>query len=110
MKSAGPHALGSAANASRSRFAFLAPQTLALRPPGLLQVRPVGADEPVRIQTRVDRLLLGASFQCKLDGTPFGPCQSPKRYRVSLGRHTFKVKAVGDSTPAVFSFRVKPKF
>ena len=51
----------------------------------------------------------GSSFLCKLDFSAFAPCGSPKRYRVGLGPHTFKVKAVGESSPAVFSFRVKRK-
>jgi len=49
----------------------------------------------------------GANFLCKLDGNPFAICESPKRYHVEPGQHTFKVKAVGDPTPATFSFRVK---
>jgi hypothetical protein len=34
-------------------------------------------------------------YVCKLDKRHFKPCKSPKTYRVGLGRHLFKVKAVG---------------
>lgn len=34
-------------------------------------------------------------YVCKLDNRHFKPCKSPKTYRVGLGRHLFKVKAVG---------------
>jgi len=37
----------------------------------------------------------GANFLCKLDGNPFAICESPKRYHVEPGQHTFKLKAVG---------------
>jgi hypothetical protein len=65
--------------------------------------------EKVRVKFRFSANRTGASFLCKLDGNPFAPCLSPKRYRVEPGQHTFKVKAVGDPTPAVFSLRVKRK-
>jgi hypothetical protein len=66
--------------------------------------------EKARVRFRFSANRAGATFLCKLDFNSFAPCESPKRYRVSPGRHTFKVKAVGDTTPAVFSFRVKHKF
>jgi hypothetical protein len=34
-------------------------------------------------------------FQCKIDGRPFRRCRSPKTYRVGLGRHVFRVRAIG---------------
>jgi hypothetical protein len=34
-------------------------------------------------------------YVCKLDKHAFKPCKSPKTYRVGLGKHVFKVKAVG---------------
>lgn len=55
----------------------------------------------------------GSTFQCKLDRRPFKPCASPKVYRgLKARRHRFKVRAVDDlgqtdSTPAVFSWRVR---
>jgi hypothetical protein len=53
----------------------------------------------------------GARFECQLDRKAFKPCSSPKRVRVSLGNHTFKVRAVdaagiADPAPAKAKFRV----
>jgi Ca2+-binding RTX toxin-like protein len=50
-------------------------------------------------------------FRCKLDRGPFKPCRSPRRYRLALGAHTFRVFAIDragnrDRTPALFRFRV----
>lgn len=51
-------------------------------------------------------------FQCKLDNRPFAACRSPKTYRhLSVGKHTFKVKALDtsgnrDTTPAVTRFQI----
>ena len=54
---------------------------------------------------------LGSSFRCELDRGPFRACHSPRRYRVGLGRHAFRVFAVdtagnADGSPVVFRFRV----
>jgi hypothetical protein len=65
--------------------------------------------EKVRVRFRFSANQQVSGFLCKLDFTAFAPCSAPKRYRVEKGFHTFKVKAVGDPTPAVFSFRVKAK-
>lgn len=54
-------------------------------------------------------------FQCKLDSKPFKPCRSPfTSKRLSLGAHTFKVRARDDSgkldpSPASVSFKVVAK-
>lgn len=42
-------------------------------------------------------------FECRLDGGGFERCQSPKRYRVGVGSHIFKVRArdfSGNTGPA----------
>jgi hypothetical protein len=79
--------------------------TIDAHPAKLVETR----RQKARVKFRFSANLLGASFRCKIDANKFAPCSSPKRFRVYPGRHTFKVKAVGDSTPAVFSFRVKRK-
>jgi hypothetical protein len=35
------------------------------------------------------------AFLCRLDGRPLKRCRSPKRYGVGVGRHVFRVRAVG---------------
>jgi Ca2+-binding RTX toxin-like protein len=54
----------------------------------------------------------GARFHCKLDRKPFRPCRSPRRYRLALGSHTFRVYAIDvagnlDRSPAVARFRIR---
>jgi hypothetical protein len=54
----------------------------------------------------------GSTFQCKLDGKPFKPCRSPfTSAKLSLGRHTFAVRARDESgkldpSAATCSFKV----
>jgi len=55
----------------------------------------------------------GAGFRCRLDRRPVRSCGSPRTYRVSLGRHVFRVFAIDaagnrDGSPALFRFRVRP--
>jgi hypothetical protein len=56
-----------------------------------------------------------SAFQCKLDSRPFRPCRSPFTITtLSLGRHTFKVRARDDSgkldpSPATYSFKLSAK-
>jgi Ca2+-binding RTX toxin-like protein len=54
----------------------------------------------------------GSTFRCRVDRGPFKPCRSPRRYRLGLGRHAFRVFAIDaagnrDRTPAVLSFRIR---
>jgi hypothetical protein len=54
----------------------------------------------------------GSTFQCKMDGKPFKPCSSPKKYKkLKAGKHVFKVRAIDkagnvDPTPAKRKFTV----
>jgi hypothetical protein len=54
----------------------------------------------------------GSTFQCRLDGQPFGACASPKGYSgLGAGQHTFRVRAIDragnvDSTPATKGFTI----
>ena len=56
-----------------------------------------------------------ARFLCKLDGSGFSPCTSPKTFgKLSRGRHGFYVKALDpfsnvDATAAAYSFKVVKK-
>ncbi len=54
----------------------------------------------------------GARFRCKLDRKRFGPCASPRAYRVPLGRHALRVFAIDeagnrDPTAALFRFAIR---
>jgi hypothetical protein len=55
------------------------------------------------------------TFLCRIDRRAFKPCDSPKTYgRLSLSRHTFKVRAVdeagnADPSAAARGFRVVPR-
>ncbi len=57
----------------------------------------------------------GSSFQCKLNRRPFRSCRSPfTTGRLSIGRHTFKVRARDrsggvDPSPASYTFTVAAK-
>jgi hypothetical protein len=55
-------------------------------------------------------------FRCKLDSKPGQICAAPRKYRVGVGRHTFRVRAFGPGggspTQLVYRFKVeraKPK-
>jgi Ca2+-binding RTX toxin-like protein len=84
------------------------PRTKLLRHPAkLLRVAP-GHRKPVAFRFAASER---SSFRCKLDRKPYFPCRSPRRYRVAVGRHVFRLFAIDaagnrDRTPAVFQFRV----
>ncbi|MET0557806.1 MAG: hypothetical protein ABW065_03935 [Solirubrobacterales bacterium] len=66
----------------------------------------IGAQPPIGTETRgkkakvrfrffaVNRASV-RGFVCKMDHGPTRPCSSPKNYRVGIGIHFFKVRAVG---------------
>jgi arylformamidase len=104
---------------------FITERLAAFRPPGVaIKRRPrevvqVGwvktGGRPVPGRTKVEFGFSGkglaASFECRLNGSPFRPCSSPRRYTVGRGTHSFRVRANFPSgRPAaakVFKFRVK---
>ncbi|MET0559729.1 MAG: PKD domain-containing protein [Solirubrobacterales bacterium] len=55
----------------------------------------------------------GSSFECRLDGSGFGPCLSPRLYAgLAVGAHAFAVRATDDAgnvdpTPAPWSWSVE---
>jgi hypothetical protein len=82
-----------------------APQTTLRRKPG----------KKVRDRTPTFRFASnesGSTFQCKLDGKPFRSCRSPFTTKpLTLGQHTFKVRARDDSgkldpSPASYGFKI----
>jgi subtilisin family serine protease len=76
--------------------------------------RPAGSTTSTRATfafTRSDALL-GASFECQLDGGAFAACSSPATYTVAGGRHSFAVRAksphgiLTDPSPATATWSV----
>jgi len=58
--------------------------------------------------------LNGASFKCSLDGERFSRCDSPQKFRVDLGKHTFEVEATSaagktERKAASFTWKVKER-
>jgi len=53
-----------------------------------------------------------ARFRCRFDHTKFKGCSSPSRYRASVGKHFFKVRAIGPTGMrgpiTTYHFRVGP--
>lgn len=52
----------------------------------------------------------GGTFQCKLDRHAWKSCSSPKRFRVTIGRHRFQVRArdaAGNTDPVPASYRFR---
>lgn len=54
----------------------------------------------------------GSIFRCRLDRAPFRPCRSPRAYRLTPGRHAFRVYAIDkagnrDRSPALVKFRIR---
>lgn len=76
-----------------------------------IEKHPDGRTPSRKVTFRFSANESGAKFECKLDNSAYKHCKSPKRYRVKLGKHTFRVRAIDssgnvDSTPAKDKFRV----
>jgi hypothetical protein len=90
------------------------PDTRLLRhPPALIRV---GAKRhgAIPVSFRFGATGTATYYRCQLDRKPSGLCHSPRRYRVAVGNHVFRVRAFGpgggDPAATVFRFRVvKPK-
>lgn len=88
----------------------IAPRTrLDRHPPRLL----VTSRFARRVAFAFDASEPGTRFRCQLDRGRFRPCRSPQTYRVSPGRHVFRVFAIDaagnrDGSPALFRFRARP--
>jgi hypothetical protein len=88
------------------------PLALAARPPDTV----ITAKPPPKTRDRTPSFRFrstprGATYQCKLDHSPYKPCRSPLTLgQLAPGRHSLTVRAqaagLRDPTPAVASFRV----
>jgi len=85
----------------------VAPDTTFTRTPG----KPVFSK---RVRFKFTSTEAGVTFECKKDGKAYKPCTSPYRFRVKLGKHVLRVRAVDaagnvDPTPARYRFKRLPK-
>jgi hypothetical protein len=69
---------------------------------------------PVQVAFRFGAKGLATWYRCRIDSRTTTLCGSPRRYRVAVGRHVFRVRAFGpgggDPASVAFRFRViKPK-
>ncbi len=56
----------------------------------------IGAHErTAKVSFRFAASGIATAFRCKLDRRPLKSCRSPKSYRVGVGKHVFRVRAVG---------------
>ncbi len=90
-----------------ARSVVTTPQTTIGKEPDV--VRAAAAKAPVKL--RFSSSETAVRFECSVDIKPYRPCVSPKTYHLAVGRHTFRVRAIGaggaDPTPATKSVRVK---
>lgn len=66
---------------------------IAAQPPPGVEVK--GRKTKVRFRFFAAGHAFTRGFVCKLDDRPLRRCKSPKSYRVGLGRHVFRVRAIG---------------
>ena len=86
------------------------PRVTIARPPlNGIEIDP-GTKAPVRIFFYARKHVQVRGFACKLDGHSVKRCRSPKGYRVGVGHHVFRVRAIGwtglEGPPEVARFRV----
>jgi subtilisin family serine protease len=73
---------------------------------------PVALSNSARATFTFTSTVAGSTFECSLDGGPFAPCKTPKKYsKLANGAHTFEVAAIDpndikDPTPANFNWTV----
>jgi Ca2+-binding RTX toxin-like protein len=77
-------------------------------PAKLLRVRRA----PREVAFRFSSSEPGSRFRCRLDDKPYRGCASPRRYRLGIGSHSFRVFAVDsrgnrDPSPVLFKFRIR---
>jgi YVTN family beta-propeller protein len=59
-----------------------------------------------RITFTFNSTVPSSTFECSIDASAFSGCTSPKTYqKIATGGHTFRVRAMGDPTPATFTWK-----
>ncbi len=62
------------------------------------------------VSFRFHATLSAKAFRCRIDDGATKPCHSPRRFHPNIGRHVFKVRAIGPTglsgRAAIFHFRV----
>ena len=86
-------ATGAAAKKPRKSRRLKRPRTIIADVKGGVRVRNRRAK--TKILFRFHANARARRFLCKRDGGPFRRCRSPLRYRVGLGKHAFRVRAIG---------------
>jgi hypothetical protein len=85
----------------------VAPETTFTRTPGKTVFT-------TRVKFRFISNEAGVTFECKKDAKAYKPCTSPLRWKVKLGKHVLRVRAIDaagnvDPTPARYRFKRLPK-
>jgi hypothetical protein len=86
-------------------FAHLLRRSIPQQPDTTITSGPSGSVSATTASFAFSSSEAGSTFECSLDGAPFGACTSPKDYpALANGEHTFRVRAIGaggtDPTPA----------
>jgi hypothetical protein len=105
-------------------FTATDPFSVSTNPPGRRNARPrphtilvfaehfgkVSRGRHIRARFRFYSPAKDKGFECKRDRDPYRRCRSPLRYRVALGRHVLRVRAIGPTglrgPAAIKRFRV----
>jgi hypothetical protein len=87
--------------------------TVAQAPAPTLTATPTNPSTETSASFSFTESLAGSSLQCRLDGSRFAACTSPKVYAgpLSYGSHTFRVHAVfstGTSADTIYSWSIVP--
>jgi hypothetical protein len=103
---------------SRQRWPLFAVVFALAAVPALKEPDPAGAKPDAKTTSteatfRFSSSEKGSSFDCALDGAPFAPCSTPKRYTgLARGEHEFRVRAIDragnmDPTPATYKWTIE---
>jgi hypothetical protein len=96
-------------------FEYVPPAVDNTAPQTAITKKPAKRTTQRKVTFRFRSSEVGSTYQCKRDKKAWKPCTSPHRWKVKVGKHTFRVRAVDaagnvDATPAKYRFtKVKKK-